>query len=91
MLSGILQQPYVFALLVALGTAVLTYLYGRVTDKDPAAPARTFNKTLAAGVLVGAALTYLATPRAADSPLMVATEPFDTAGAAVGGVVPTGF
>lgn len=68
-----LQQPYVFALSLTLLTAVLAFLYGKITDKDPSTPMRTFFKTLAAGAVAGVALTYLSTARADP----VATEPFD--------------
>jgi hypothetical protein len=70
-----LQKPYLFAFALALLTAVLAYLYGRTTDKDQATSNKTFFKTLAAGVLSGAVLTYVSNAR----PELVATEPFDVA------------
>lgn len=70
---GFLQQPYVFAFTVALLTAVLSYLYSRISEKDPQKCTKTFFKTLAAGVVAGAGLTYLTSSR----PETVATEPFD--------------
>lgn len=70
---GFLQQPYVFAFGVALLTAVLSYLYSRVTDKERGNSTKTFFKTLAAGIVAGAGLTYITSSR----PEAVATEPFD--------------
>jgi len=68
-----IQKPYVFALAIALVTAILAYAYSKVTDKDSNVSYRTFFKTLAAGALAGVVLTYLSTPRAEA----MATEPFD--------------
>jgi hypothetical protein len=68
-----LQQPYVFAAAMALITAGLVYAYSMVTDRDGERSRKTFFKTLAAGVLAGAVLTYAAKPRAEA----LATEPFD--------------
>lgn len=79
-----LQQPYVFAVALAFATAVLVFLYGRVTDKEASRPTRTFFKTLAAGILAGVALTYMSSSK----PEPIATEPFD---AVVAGVVPGGI
>lgn len=80
-----LQQPYVFAMALAVLTSVLVYLYSKTTERDPSQVNKTFFKTLAAGTLAGMGLTYLTSNRA--EPL--ATEPFDLpmgppAGAAVG-------
>ena len=80
---GFLQQPYVFAFALALITATLVYLYSKTTEKDPAQVNRTFFKTLAAGILAGATLTYMSTPRGET----VASEPFDAvSGGAVSGI-----
>lgn len=68
-----LQQPYVFALSLALLTSVLVYLYSKTTEKDPAHVNKTFFKTMAAGTLAGVALTYLTSGRSEP----MATEPFD--------------
>ncbi len=75
-----LQQPYVFALTLALLTSVLVYLYSKTTEKDSAAVNRTFFKTLAAGTLAGVALTYFSSARGEQ----LATEPFDAIPAAAG-------
>ena len=79
-----LQQPYVFALSLALLTAVLVYLYSKTTEKDQPAVNKAFFKTLAAGTLAGVGLAYLSTRRGEP----VATEPFDVlpAMAAPGGI-----
>lgn len=66
-----LQQPYVFALTLALLTAVLAFLYAKTTEKDSGT--KTFFKTLAAGAVAGVALTYFANGRGEQ----LATEPFD--------------
>lgn len=76
-----LQQPYVFALALALVTALLSFAYAKVTDKEPGRPAKTFFKTMAAGTLAGIALTYLTSSKA--EPLL-ATEPFDAPAVASG-------
>jgi len=68
-----LQQPYVFALSLAVLTSALVYLYSKTTDRDSAHTTKTFFKTLAAGSLAGVALTYLTTNRTEA----LATEPFD--------------
>lgn len=68
-----LQRPYVFAFVLALATAVLVWLYTKTIEKDAEKVNRTFFKTLAAGVLAGAALTWASSPRAEP----VAAEPFD--------------
>ena len=73
MLGGLLQNSYVFAVLMAVLTSVLAYVFSRVTDPDPARPNRTFFKTLVSALAAGLALAYFAAPRA--EPL--ATEPFD--------------
>lgn len=73
---GFLQQPYVFALALALVTSVLSYLYAKTTDKDGSAN-RTFFKTLAAGTLGGFVLTYVSRMSRGEQ---VATEPFDMPG-----------
>lgn len=77
-----LQQPYVFALTLAVLTAVLVYLYSRTTEKDPAQASKTFFKTLAAGTLTGVALTYFTSAKGEQ---LLATEPFD-APSAPGGI-----
>lgn len=71
---GFLQQPYVFAVVVAVATAVLAYLYSRVTDQDATRHSKTFFRTLVAATLAGVGLTYVATARSAP---VMATEPFD--------------
>ena len=82
---GFLQQPYVFALVVALVTAVLAYSYSRVTDADASRHSRTFFRTLAAASVAGLGLAYLASARSAP---VMATEPFDAVlpAPAVGGL-----
>lgn len=59
MLGFVRNTPLVFALSIALLTAVCVWLYERTVDKDADRVRRTFNKTLAAGVLVALALTWL--------------------------------
>lgn len=84
MLAFLQQQPYVFALTIALLTAALAYMYSRTTEKEPAGANKTFFKTLAAGALAGIGLTWLTSAR----PEALATEPFDAlpVGAAAGGI-----
>lgn len=53
------EHPYVFALTIAIITAVLVGLYERTIESDPEKVRTTFNKTLAAGVLTALALTWL--------------------------------
>lgn len=76
-----LQQPYVFALTFAVLTAFVSFVISRVTDKDPTRSNRTLFKTLAAGILVGMCLTYLASSHSADTGV---AEPFDAVPAAPG-------
>lgn len=68
-----LKNYYVFALVVALATAVLAWLYARTLEgqKDSEAPGKTFYKTLAAGVVAGGALAWFV-----SRPEEVLTEPF---------------
>lgn len=68
-----LQQPYVFAISLAVLTSVLVYLYSKTTEKDSTQANKTFFKTLAAGTLAGVALTYFTSNRSEQ----LATEPFD--------------
>ena len=77
-----LQQPYIFALSLALLTSVLVYMYSKTTEKDSTHVNKTFFKTLAAGTLAGVALTYLTSGR--SEPL--ATEPFDIMPNGPGGI-----
>lgn len=80
---GFLQQPYVFALVTAVLTAILVYFYSKITDgKDGKTSKSTFFKTLAAGLAVGMGLAWLSAPRAET----IATEPFDVAVNAPGGI-----
>jgi hypothetical protein len=66
-----LQQPYVFAVAVAVLTATVVYFYSRTLERDDKCN-KTFFKTLAAGLLVGGGLAYMSQPRAEK----LATEPF---------------
>lgn len=79
-LLGLLQKPYVFAFAVVVATAALAWLYARTTVAEgdkPGAARSTFFRTLLAGALASAALTYAASFGAGgDAPL--AAEPFDT-------------
>lgn len=69
------RQPYIFALVLASLTAVVVYFYSKTIEKDAARADKIFFKTLAAGVLVGAALTYMtSSPRSVEI-----AEPFDPA------------
>lgn len=85
-----LQQPYVFAIVLAVLTSVLVYLYSKTTEKDPSQVNRTFFKTLAAGTLAGVGLTYLTSAKSET----LATEPFDVpmmGGGAMGGMAAPGL
>lgn len=73
MLGFLRNHPYIFSLVVALLTATIMWLYARTIEKDPQAVNRTFNKTLAAGVIAGLALTWLVYR---EEP--ICTEPFPT-------------
>lgn len=68
-----LKNYYVFALVVAVVTATLSWLYARTLEgkKDEDAPSKTFYKTLAAGMLGGMALAWFV-----SRPEEVLTEPF---------------
>lgn len=82
---GFLQQPYVFAVVVAIVTAGLVYVYSKITDsKDQKTSKSTFFKTLVAGLIAGMGLAYASSPRTET----IATEPFDAvvASAAPGGI-----
>ena len=56
---GLLKQPYVFALALALLTAGLMYLYARTIERDGDKCTKTFFKTLAISSVSGLALAYL--------------------------------
>lgn len=74
MLEFLRDHPYVFACVVALLTAALVWLYTRTLEKDAEKVRRTFNITLAAGLVAALALTW-AVHRAEP----VSTEPFTAA------------
>lgn len=76
-----IQQPYVFALVLALATASLVYLYTKTTD--PQQSNKAFFKTLAMGSIAGVALTYMSSPKPAIS---MVTEPFDAPAALPSGI-----
>lgn len=69
-----LRRPYIFALVLASLTAVIVYFYSKTIEKDAARADKIFFKTLAAGILAGAALTYATSPRSAEAAIV---EPFD--------------
>ena len=68
---SVLQQPYVFAVAVAVLTAAVMYFYSRTLESNEKAN-KTFYKTLAAGLVVGLGLAYLSRPK----PEAISTEPF---------------
>ena len=59
MLSGLLQQPYVLAVAVALLTATGMFFYTRSIDNDPAKCKKAFFKTLVVGLAAGLGLAWL--------------------------------
>lgn len=59
MLGFLRNYPYVFALAIALLTAVLVWAYTKTIETDPDKVQKTFNKTLLAGVVAALALTWL--------------------------------
>lgn len=75
MLAFLRNHPYVFSLLIAVLTAALMWLYTRTIEKDKSIVNKTFNKTLAAGVVAALALTWLVYRQEP-----VCTEPFPTDG-----------
>lgn len=74
---GFLQQPYVFAIVMAIVTAGLVFAYSKITDtKESGKSSKTaFFKTLAAGLVAGMGLTYISSSKSET----IATEPFDAA------------
>lgn len=60
MLSFLRNYPYAFALVIALVTAALVWLYERTIEPDAEKTRKTFNKTLLAGVIAALAITWLA-------------------------------
>ena len=86
---GALQNPYVFAVVLAFVTAILTFLLSTVTDKDSTRSKRAFFTTMAAGLLAGVVLTYFTSSRAGGAEAALATEPFDTIAGAT--TVPVGI
>ena len=58
---GILKQPYVFAIVLAIVTATLMYMYSRTVENDHDKCSKTFFKTLAIATTSGLALAYAAT------------------------------
>lgn len=75
MLSLLRSHPYVFAVLVALLTAGLSWMYARTIEKDPEVIKKTFNKTLAAALIAGLTLTYFVNRQE-----RLSTEPFTADG-----------
>jgi hypothetical protein len=71
---GFLQQPYVFAVVVAFLTAALAWMYSRTLEQEPRAPTKTFFKTLAAGLIAGLGLTFLTNKM--DANVAMNAEPF---------------
>jgi hypothetical protein len=59
MLPFLKNHPYFFSLTLALLTAGIVWLYARTLEKDGDKVNKTFNKTLAAGVVAALALTWL--------------------------------
>ena len=57
---GFLKQPYVFAVVLAVVTAALMYLYSRTIEADTEKCTKTFFKTLAIAATSGLLLAYLA-------------------------------
>lgn len=75
MLGFLRTHPYVFSLLIAVVTAALIWLYTRTIEKDKDVVNKTFNKTLAAGVVAALALTWLVHRQEP-----ISTEPFPADG-----------
>ena len=73
MLAFLRNHPYIFSLAIALLTATLSWLYARTIEKDPEKVGKTFNKTLAAGIVAALLLTWLVHRQEP-----VSTEPFST-------------
>ena len=71
---GFLQQPYVFAVVIAFLTAALAWMYSRTLEQEPRAPTKTFFKTLAAGLIAGLGVTFVANKMDPTSPM--SAEPF---------------
>lgn len=71
---GFLKSPHMFALSVAVLTALLSYLYARTTEKNEHAQTKVFWKTLIIGVVSALLITWLAHGRQEQ----MATEPFNT-------------
>lgn len=59
MMGFLRNHPYIFALTIALVTATLMWLYTKTIEKDTEKVQKTFNKTLAAGIIAALALTWL--------------------------------
>jgi hypothetical protein len=57
---GVLKQPYVFAVALAVVTATLMYLYTRTIEADTDRCNKTFFKTLAISAGAGLLLAYAA-------------------------------
>ena len=57
---GILKQPYVFAVVLAVLTAGLMYVYARTVEADKERCNKTFFKTLAIASVSGLLLAYAA-------------------------------
>lgn len=67
------NHPYIFSLTLALLIASLMWLYTRTIETDRDKVNKTFNKTLAVGVVAALALTWLAHRQEP-----ISTEPFTT-------------
>ena len=68
---GFLKNSYAFAVVVALLTATLSWLYARTIEKDKDVVNKTFFKTLVAGLIAGVALAWFV-----SRPEEVMSEPY---------------
>ena len=71
MLGSLKSHPYMVAIVISLLTAGLSWGYARTLSKDPEDARKTFNKTLAAGLIAALLTTWLVHRKEA-----LMTEPF---------------
>lgn len=65
------NHPYILALAIVLLTATLVWLYTKTIEKDTEKVQKSFNITLAAGIIAALGLTWLAYRQEP-----ISTEPF---------------